>query len=169
VSRPAWTPSQTVGPFFHDALLRPDAVAVAPATGPCVRIVGTVRDGAGAGVPDAVLEAWQGRDFRRVATGEGGHFTFTMTHPSAVSGERTEAPHVEVVLFARGLLNQLVTRIYFPDTTGHETDPVLRRVPAERRSTLVARPEPGTDGPGPAFRFDIVLQGADETVFLDIR
>jgi protocatechuate 3,4-dioxygenase alpha subunit len=136
---------------------------------PRLRIVGTVLDGGGAIVPDAVLEAWQGRDFQRVATGEDGRFTFTMTHPSAVPNDGMGAPHIEVMLCARGLLNQLFTRIYLPGMAP-DTDPVMQRVPPERRATLVARPEPGTtEGSWRAYRFDVVLQGPGETVFFDFR
>lgn len=165
------TPSQTVGPFFHDALLRSDAVISADAPGEHLRIVGTVYDGAGDGVPDAVIEAWQGNSFSRVGTGAGGVYEFTTIRPSPVSSDRaTDAPHIDVVIFARGLLNQLPTRIYFPDEPENETDPVLQRVPLERRATLVAQREPSQpDDVEPAYRFDIVLQGRDETVFFDVR
>jgi protocatechuate 3,4-dioxygenase alpha subunit len=176
VSTSRLTPSQTVGPFFHDALLRPDAVVagVVPMdmAGARVRIHGTMLDGAGEGVPDALIEAWQGSWFTRTATGEGGHFAFTTIHPSDVPGERaaTDAPHIDVVIFARGLLNQLVTRIYLPDEGAHAADPVLQRVPAARRATLIARREPSVPDDGvTTYRFDIVLQGRDETVFLDVR
>lgn len=165
------TPSQTVGPFFHDALLRRDAVVDAPPAGPRVRIVGTVTDGAGDGVPDALIEAWQGNCFTRVGTRTGGTFEFTTIHPSSAPTDRkADAPHIDVVILARGLLNQLVTRIYLPDERAIDADPVLQLVPAPRRATLIAQPGPSQpDQAEPTYRFDIVLQGRDETVFFDVR
>ena len=175
------TPSQTVGPYFHDALLRRDAIAADVAPGPRVRIVGAVYDGAGDGVPDAVIEAWQGNCGARVrvpqppraraGTAAGGVFEFTTVHPSSVPGDRgTDAPHIALVLFARGVLNQLVTRIYFPGEQANDADPVLQRVPQARRATLIAQREPSQPNDAePTYRFDIALQGRDETVFFDIR
>lgn len=165
------TPSQTIGPFFHDALLRRGAVIDAPVPGSRVRIVGAVYDGAGEGVPDAMIEAWQGNCFSRVGTGAGGAFEFTTIHPSSVPSDlATDAPCIDLVIFARGLLNQLVTRIYLPDERANETDPVLQLVPPARRSTLIAQRGPSQpDEVEPAYRFDIVLQGRDETVFFDAR
>lgn len=165
------TPSQTVGPFFHDALLRRDAFITADIPGPRVRIVGTVSDGMGEAVPDAVIEAWQGNCFTRVGTAAGGIFEFTTVHPSSVPGDRaTDAPHIDVVIFARGLLNQLVTRIYFPDERANDADPVLHLVPAARRATLIAQRDASQPGEvEPTYRYDIVLQGRDETVFFDVR
>ena len=161
------TPTQTVGPFFHDALLRRDAIATAEAPAPRVRIVGTVRDGAGEGVPDAVIEAWQGGHFVRVGTAAAGSFEFTTTHPSSIRPDHAmDAPHIDLVVLARGVLNQLVTRIYFPDQPANETDPVLMLVPPARRATLVGSQAEGVE---PTYRFDIVLQGRDETVFFDVR
>ena len=176
MSTPGLTPSQTVGPFFHDALLRRDAVAAAvvpmDTAGSRVRIHGTMIDGAGEGVPDAMIEAWQGSWFTRTGTGDGGHFAFTTMHPSDVPGERAtnDAPHIELLIAARGLLNHLVTRIYFPGEGRNAADPVLQRVPPGRRATLIARREASAPDEGvPLYRFDIVLQGHDETVFFDVR
>lgn len=165
------TPSQTVGPFFHDALLRRDAIVDEDVPGPRVRIVGAIYDGGGDGVPDAVIETWQGSCFRRVGTGAGGIFEFTTNDPSTAPGNRsTDAPHIDVGVFARGLLNQLVTRIYFPGEPANDADPVLQLVPPARRGTLVARREASEpDVAEPTYRFDIVLQGRDETVFFDVR
>ena len=133
--------------------------------------MGAVYDGAGEGVPDAMIEAWQGNCFLRVGTAAGGVFEFTTNDPSTVSGSRaTDAPHIDVVLFARGVLNHLVTRIYFPDERANDADPVLQLVPPARRATLVARREASEpDAAEPIYRFDIVLQGRDETVFFDVR
>ena len=157
---PLPTPSQTVGPFFSDCLLREgagcnDLAPEAPADDR-IAIHGSVYDGAGAPVPDAVLELWQdGSRFGRVGTDATGQFAFTTVMPNA------EARYISVAVFARGLLNHLYTRIYFPGVDP-ATDPVLMRVMPGRRSTLVAR----DDGDN-RYRFDIVLQGNAETVFFD--
>jgi protocatechuate 3,4-dioxygenase alpha subunit len=164
------TPSQTVGPFFHDALLRRDACISNEASGARVRIVGTMYDGAGEGVPDALIEAWQGNVFSRVGTGAGGVFEFTTIHPSTVASHRAaDAPHIDVLVFARGLLNQLVTRIYLADERANDADPVLHLVPPARRATLIARRDVTHGDVVPTYRFDIVLQGENETVFFDGR
>jgi protocatechuate 3,4-dioxygenase, alpha subunit len=155
------TPSQTVGPFFHDCMLRDGAVRAVigdDAGGAHVQVGGRVLDGDGAGVPDAVIEVWQTTGFARVGTDDQGRFSFTATRAS----------HVSVAVFARGLLNHLFTRIYFEDEPVTDTDPVLSRVPEARRGTLVATPEPG-GGLTRSYRFDIVLQGDSETVFFDFR
>lgn len=155
------TPSQTVGPFFSDCLLREGAVCsnLAPDAPAGERIVihGYVYDGAGAVVPDAVLELWQdGSRFGRVGTAVDGRFEF-----STVTPRDADAPCISVAVFARGLLNHLYTRIYFPNAT-LASDPVMTRVPAERRATLFASDE----GAG-TYRFDVILQGRGETVFFD--
>jgi protocatechuate 3,4-dioxygenase alpha subunit len=191
----ALTPSQTVGPFFHDCLLRPgalcDALADDAATGQRIRVYGYVLDGDGAPVPDAVLELWQADDrgiyhhpadprwternsfrgFGRVGTDDDGRFSFTSVLPGGgpSEGDAHHAPHISIAVFARGLLNHLYTRLYFPDEPSNETDPVLQCVPAHRRSTLIARATSEADvGAEREYRFDIVLQGRDETVFLAI-
>lgn len=178
------TPPQTVGPFFSDALLRDDTRALASpdVAGRPVRIDGQVRDGEGAGIPDAMVEVWQadarGRyrhpdddengagfvGWGRAATDDGGHFWFTTVVPGAVPLDgATQAPHLVVQVFARGLLDHLTTRMYFADDPRNEQDPALLSVPAQRRSTLLAQPAGDA-----AYHFDIVLQGADETVFFDV-
>ena len=155
------TPSQTVGPFFSDCLLRDGAACndLAPEASADQRIViyGCVYDGARAPVPDAVLELWQdGSRFGRVGTNVDGRFEFTTVKPAD-----PDAPYISVAVFARGLLNHLYTRIYFPDVSPI-ADPAMDRVPTGRRATLFARDE----GAG-TYRFDVVLQGASETVFFD--
>ena len=187
------TSSQTVGPFFSPTLLREDArrnVLTQPETaGERIRIEGRVLDGDGVPVPDAMVEIWQanahGRynhpadagpaalgpsfpGFGRSGTAEDGSYWFETVKPGAVSfdGERLQAPHICVTVFARGLLNHLVTRLYFEDEPTNALDPVLQHVPAERWATLLARREPS--GAAVVYRFDIVLQGAGETVFFNV-
>lgn len=164
------TPSQTVGPFLSIGLDWPDgADVVAEGTPGAVTIRGTVTDGDGAPVGDALVEIWHaGSDgrfdpaapcFGRCATDADGGFAFLTRKPGRVDGE--QAPHVDVLVFARGLLRHLVTRMYFPDeAAANERDPVLRGLPADERALLVAAPEPG-----PVLRFDVRLQGEGETPF----
>ncbi|HEX5117261.1 MAG TPA: protocatechuate 3,4-dioxygenase subunit alpha [Pseudonocardiaceae bacterium] len=159
------TPSQTVGPFLHIGLPWPDgAFAVPDGTPGAIVIAGTVTDGAGEPLPDALVETWQAggegrRGFGRCPTDEHGGYRITTVRPPA---DATEAPHIDVAVFSRGLLNHLVTRIYFPDAAENATDPVLASVAADRRDTLIAT---ATDG---GYRFDIRLQGDRETVFFDV-
>ena len=179
------TPSQTVGPFFHDALLDRDRSELVPPDHPdAVRIEGTVYDGAGAPVPDAMLEIWQadpaGRynhsgkgpqpaagftGFGRCGTDAGGNFSFVTLKPGPVPGPDgggpRQAPHVAVSVFARGLLKRLVTRIYFPDEgEANARDPVLSSIEdPELGRTLVAGEE------GDVLRFDVRLQGERQTAF----
>ena len=161
-SRPPPTPSQTVGPFFGFALPFPgDAEAAALDRG-AVRIEGQVLDGEGEPVAEAILEAWQGDQFARCRTDPEGAFHFLVSKPAppAVTEGRRQAPHLELTVFARGLLRQLATRIYFPDEAkANAADPVLGLVEPERRATLVARADGGV------LHFDVRLQGAGETVF----
>jgi protocatechuate 3,4-dioxygenase alpha subunit len=187
------TPSQTVGPFFHLALDRPGWADLATAGPQGERIVveGRVVDGDGAPVADACLELWQAnaagryahpdddrsdvpldpnfRGFGRVATDADGGFRFTTVRPGPVPGRGNalQAPHIAVAVFARGLLKQLFTRIYFEGEAANAADPVLLSIdgPARRRTLLATR----RDGPGaPTYRFDIVLQGEGETVFFEL-
>jgi protocatechuate 3,4-dioxygenase, alpha subunit len=192
--RPGLSPSQTVGPFFLDCLLRPDArrnVLVQPqSVGERIRIEGRVLDGDGVGVPDALVEIWQANShgryshpgdtrgapaldpnfsgFGRSGTDEAGRYWFETVRPGTVPFDdaRMQAPHICVMVFARGLLNHLVTRLYFADEPANETDPVLGRVPAARRGTLMARAET-VDG-RTLYRWDIILQGAGETAFFNL-
>jgi protocatechuate 3,4-dioxygenase alpha subunit len=183
------TPSQTVGPFFSFGLLRtPQAELVPPGTPGAIRIVGRVLDGAGEPVPDALVEIWQadrsgryahpedGREelplepgftgFGRCGTEDEGRFSFVTVKPGKVPGPDggDQAPHIEVSVFARGLLNRLATRLYFPDESeANELDPVLASIPdPQRRATLVAVEEDGV------LRFDIRLQGEQETAFFAV-
>ena len=185
---PPLTPSQTVGPFFLVAVpVRGRETLVTSATpGPRIVVEGAVRDGAGDPVPDALIEIWQanasGRcnhpedprceepdrtfdGFGRVATDAAGGFAIETIKPGSMPGPngRPQAPHLLVGVFARGLLTRLVTRIYFEDEPSNAQDAILASVPADRRSTLLARRN--VEG---IYRFEIVLQGPGETVFFDV-
>lgn len=132
------TPSQTVGPFLSIGLH--DALEAVPGG---LRIHGRVFDGAGAPVPDALVETWQDAGFARSGTDDDGRWAVVTV----------KAPYIDVSVFARGLLNRVITRIHF------DLEAVPENVPAERRETLVAVPD------GDGYRFDIHLQGERETVF----
>jgi protocatechuate 3,4-dioxygenase alpha subunit len=186
--RAAPTPSQTVGPYFAIGLPWADGPCAVPGGAPgAISIRGVVSDGAGDPVPDALLETWQAdpagrfadlrghgtrsallgfRGFARCGTQEeDGSFAITTVKPGRVPGPggRLQAPHMDVSVFARGLLHRCVTRIYFADEAqANAQDPVLARLPAERRSTLLAQPQDG------GYRFDIRLQGRGETVFFSL-
>jgi protocatechuate 3,4-dioxygenase alpha subunit len=176
------TPGQTVGPFYGYALpYEKDRELLAPGTPGAIRLQGTVYDGAGHPIPDAILEIWQpdaeGRivqrtgslvrdgytftGFGRSAVGNTGVYTFTTVNPGPT--EAGAAPFVSVAVYARGLMNRLFTRMYLPE---HEealaADPLLSSLEPERRKTLIARRD--ADG---GLTWDIRLQGGDETVFLD--
>jgi protocatechuate 3,4-dioxygenase, alpha subunit len=187
VTRP--TPSQTVGPFFHIGLPsdRQDELVTSDAPG-AIHLEGTVFDGDGEPVVDALVEIWQAnaagryahpddqRDelpldegftgFGRCATDESGRYRFVTSKPGQVPapGGAMQAPHIEVSVFARGLLKRLVTRIYFEDEEqANREDPVLSGIEdPEPRATLLALQEDG------GYRFDIHLQGERETAFFDI-
>lgn len=171
------TPGQTVGPFFHYGLpYDGDSDLVPPGSAGAVLLHGRVLDG-GAPVPDALVEIWQARPdgavpqepgsirrdgwtftgFGRASTGRDGRYAFSTLVPGATDAGR--APFWAVTLFARGLLDRLFTRAYVPGAD-LDADPFVASVPAERRATLVA----AADDRG--YRFDIRIQGADETVFL---
>jgi protocatechuate 3,4-dioxygenase, alpha subunit len=155
------TPSQTVGPFFRIGLSTTIGSHVVGEGMPgAVRISGQVFDGAGEPVPDAMIETWQSEGAGRCATDEEGHFAIVTSKPAGDGS--SGAPHLDVSVFARGLLTRLVTRLYFPDEhEANDADPVLRTLSPAERATLVAVREGG------GLRFDIHLQGARETVFFD--
>ena len=179
------TPSQTVGPYLAIGLPWDDGPTVVPEGTPgAVWIRGVVTDGERNPVPDAMIETWQAdpqgrfdhpddprgrvegfRGFGRCPTKPDGSYAILTLLPGTIPGEggATQAPHIDVSVFARGLLNRVVTRVYFPENTAaNAADPVLKSVPADRRGTLVA--EKTEDG----YRFDVRLQGEAETVFFDV-
>jgi protocatechuate 3,4-dioxygenase alpha subunit len=185
------TPSQTIGPFLAVGLPWPDGPSVADEDTPgVITITGQVMDGVGAGVPDALIETWQAapdgsfahpddprgagaaefRRFGRCPTDAAGRYQICTLRPGPLPapGGGTEAPHLDVSVFARGLLDRVVTRIYFPDEgAANAADPVLGSIAdPDRRATLIAAADQG-GRPG-AFRFDIRLQGGRETVFFDV-
>jgi protocatechuate 3,4-dioxygenase alpha subunit len=156
------TPSQTVGPFFRIGLSTTIGSHVVGEGMPgSVRISGQVFDGAGEPVPDALIETWQPEGAGRCATDDEGHFAIVTSKPGQ-DGAANGAPHLDVSVFARGLLTRLVTRMYFPDEhAANDADPVLRTLAPDERATLMAVREEG------GLRFDIHLQGERETVFFD--
>jgi protocatechuate 3,4-dioxygenase alpha subunit len=190
------TPSQTVGPFFAFALTGPqygyDFAGLASGDlagdvpGERICIVGRVFDGAGVPVGDAMIEIWQAdaegryahpadprgtnqkfRGFGRFGTGTDpqNRFVFHTVKPGAVDGE--QAPHINVIVFMRGLLSHAYTRIYFSDEAeANARDPVFLAVPAERRATLIAHRDENTAAA--TYHFDIRMQGDEETVFFDV-
>jgi protocatechuate 3,4-dioxygenase alpha subunit len=172
------TPSQTVGPFFHVGLTADSALGpVAPhgVSGERLRLRVRVLDGDGEPVPDAMIEIYQAdaggnyaqppfTGFGRLPTDEHGTCVFDTIRPGAV-WVGGQAPHVNVCVFARGLLRYLYTRIYFAGDVGLDSDPLMTLVPPDRRHTLLAAP---ASGQGDAWEFTIRLQGEDETVFFDI-
>ncbi len=169
------TPSQTVGPFFALGLPWPDGPrAVAEGTAGAIWLRGRVLDGAGDPVPDALIETWappsgattDRHAFARCPTDDAGRYAVLIPRPGPVAGPggATQAPHVALSIFARGLLDRVVTRVYFPDEAeANAADPILAAIADESaRSTLIAV----ADGDG--YVFDIRLQGEHETVFFSI-
>jgi protocatechuate 3,4-dioxygenase alpha subunit len=183
-----YTPSQTVGPFFHFGLcFDRGPMIVDPGSPRAITIEGRVIDGAGTIVPDALLEFWQADErgryrcaveprsqgvddgfdgFARVPTDADGRFRLITLKPGSVPGPNgsRQAPHLLINVFARGLLTPQLTRLYFEDEQANDDDPILACVPEPRRTTLIARRA------GPAcYHWDLVLQGEGETVFFDVR
>lgn len=163
-------------------LVTPDA------SGQRIRIEGAVIDGDGVPINDAMIEIWQAdsqgryasprdnralpntqfKGFGRSATDKAGIFAFDTVKPGAVPGPdgKQQAPHIVVCIFSRGMLRQIYTRLYFSDEPGNANDPILALVPSDRRGTLIAHKQGNGD---PAlYRFDIRVQGENETVFFDI-
>jgi protocatechuate 3,4-dioxygenase alpha subunit len=190
------TPSQTVGPYFAFGLtpgtkynfstLAGSDLVTEDTVGEAIEIAGRVTDGEGAAIPDAMIELWQadgagrlpGRDkgtnttfkgFGRSETVNDGVFSFRTVKPGPLAGPdgRMQAPHINVGVFSRGVVRRMFTRIYFEDEAANGTDLVLALVPPERRATLIARRD-GTGADGvPRYRFDVRVQGENETVFFE--
>jgi protocatechuate 3,4-dioxygenase, alpha subunit len=187
------TPSQTVGPFLHIGLSWPEGENVVPdGTPEAVVITGCLYDGNGDAVVDGLIETWQAdangrfthpddprgtanpvpagfRGLGRSATSDAGNYRIVTIKPGALpaSGGQVEAPHIDVSVFARGLLDRVVTRIYFPDeAAANAADPVLAAIGDDRlRATLIAVADADRDT---VLRFDIHLQGEHETAFFDV-
>jgi protocatechuate 3,4-dioxygenase alpha subunit len=184
-------PSQTVGPFFHFGLTDNHStarIAGVQSQGERVRLRCRVLDGDGLAVDDCMLEIWQANaegkynhpddrqqkavepgfyGFGRMATSEDGTCEFQTIKPGRVPGPGNllQAPHLNVAVFARGMLKQLYTRIYFYGDAANQADPILAMVPAERRASLMAQADAANPG---LWLFEIRLQGRDETVFFDV-
>ncbi|HEX8665288.1 MAG TPA: protocatechuate 3,4-dioxygenase subunit alpha [Beijerinckiaceae bacterium] len=186
------TPSQTAGPYFAYALTPAGRYAISDlatndlvtddAAGARITIEGRVVDGDGELVTDAMLELWQAdgqgrypgadpalsnarfKGFGRCECDAEGRFSFRTVKPGPAPGPNgaVQAPHIDVGVFARGILRRLFTRIYFEDEAGNAADSILALVPPERRGTLIAK----RTGEG-AYVFDIRLQGENETVFFE--
>lgn len=189
------TPSQTVGPFFAYVLtpraygypeIATNRLVTADSVGERLRIEGYVLDGDGEPIIDAMLEIWQADGDGRYASGDranaaftgfgrsdvdsNGFFSFETVKPGRVPGPNgaagpLQAPHINLGIFARGLLKRLFTRIYFEGDPANAEDPILALVPASRRDTLIARRR--SRGGEPAYDFTIRLQGEGETVFFE--
>jgi len=169
---------ETIG----DNLITPDT------SGQKIRIEGRITDGDGAPINDAMLEIWQAdaqgryahprddrarpnakfKGFGRSATDKDGNYSFDTVKPGAVAGPggQPQAQHIVFCIFSRGMLRQIYTRLYFSDEEANAGDPILTLVPADRRGTLVAHKS--MRGELPIYRFDIRVQGENETVFFDI-
>ena len=184
------TASQTVGPFFHLELTDHGSLgqmADKGARGERIRLHCRVLDGDGAPVPDAMIELWQANaegkydhpedpqakqidpafhGYGRLPTREDGTCTFETIKPGRVPapGGRLQAPHINVSIFARGLLKQLTTRIYFVGDSANDEDMALALVPRERRNTLMAQ----MDSADSSWRFEVHLCGDNETVFFNL-
>ena len=186
------TPSQTVGPFYAIGLTRQpmNVVARESTPGQRIRIEGQVCDGDGVAIPDVMVEIWQANSYGRynhpddkqekpldpafIGWGRSGtddkcFYSFETIKPGPVPGndDTVQAPHVNVVIFARGMLVHAYTRIYFDDEAANAKDPVLLSIKnkARRRTLIAQRSE--RDG-NAVYRFDIRLQGGNETVFFDM-
>jgi protocatechuate 3,4-dioxygenase, alpha subunit len=182
------TASQTVGPFFSIGLCPRTLNQLVPsgrsADAQVITISGQVLDGDGKGIPDAILEIWRADEngeysnfgdsaaegqpvgFARIATNDGGQFDFRTIKPGSAKSDdgQTNAPHLVVLIFMRGLLRHLLTRIYFPLEPANAADPILQVVPADRRHTLIAERAKDNES---GLSWNVRLQGDAETVFFD--
>jgi protocatechuate 3,4-dioxygenase alpha subunit len=194
------TPSQTVGPFYAYCLtprkyklheIFTNDLIVPGLEGEKIRIDGRVLDGDNVGIFDSMVEIWQAdtkggfaharehegsntgfKGFGRVEPDNEGFYHFVTIKPGRVKTPdgKLQAPHIDVAVFARGMLKHLVTRIYFGDEESNKDDPVLSQVPADRRDTLIAKPQ-SRNGGEKVYRFDIRIQegpeGPAETQFFE--
>ena len=149
------TPFQTVGPYWSIGLVAGMAPLPAAHPGPRVVVRGRLIDGAGAGIPDGILEWWHPTlpCIQRSTTEDGGGFQL----------ETIKAPHLAIRVLGRGILTHYVTRLYFADDPDAASDPILQMVPTDRRQTLIAQPTSAGE-----YSFDVIVQGENETVFFDI-
>ena len=178
--------SQTVGPFFRIGLIYSPAqnnMVNENSSGERITLTGVLLDGDGQPIPDAMIEIWQPdsngifnhpldplqeqadphfHGFGRAESRNAGKYEFKTIKPGGRDGM---PPYINVHVFARGMLVHAMTRIYFSDEPANAEDPVLSSVESERRHTLIATREQ-SDGP-PVYRFDIRMQGEDETVFFN--
>ena len=176
------TSSQTVGPYFRiglDQLI--ERSEPQHSNSGCIAVHGQVFDRDGAPVPDAMLEFWSAADaaqgspadtsrpefplgFARASTDLDGSFSLVIRRPAslALDDGHAQAPHLLVLVFARGLLRHLISRVYLEDEAGNAADPLLNEIPPDRRSTLIAQLENDRAG---SYRWNVVLQGRNETVF----
>jgi protocatechuate 3,4-dioxygenase alpha subunit len=182
--RAHWDPNGTYSwkNTVESDLVTPDTV------GTRIRIEGTVYDGDGVAINDCMIEIWQAdaqgryanardnralpnssfKGFGRSATDKAGVFAFDTIKPGQVEGPggKPQAPHIVVCIFSRGMIRQVYTRLYFDDEAANDADPILNMVPQERRGTLIAHKQPGSEPP--LYRFSVHMQGDNETVFFDI-
>ncbi len=182
------SPSQTIGPFFHNALIQmtdgQNVLVNEKTAGQKIIITGLVLDGDGQPVEDSMVEIWQAdangyfnhpadpnqaksdpefMGHGRSQAVDAGRFSFTTVKPGIIAGEAT--PYINLRVFARGMLIHAISRIYFSDETTNKSDAVLNSVPAERRDTLVAKLDPAELIP--TYRLDLNMQGENETVFFN--
>lgn len=165
------TPSQTVGPFFSFGLLDLErSELVPPEAAEAIRVAGCVLDGDGEPVPDAMVEIWQADPEGRYVEGFGwarsgcdadGRYSLVIVKPGRVPDRNggLQAPHLSLLVFARGLLKPVRTRMYFPDEESNAEDRVLTSLPEEERARLIARP---------GLEFDVRLQGPEQTPFFAV-
>ena len=159
------TPSQTSGPLFGFALMFDGCDEAVPAgSAGAIRLEGLVIDGDGVPLrwPDCFVEVWNGEQWARARTDHDGRYSVVVRKPAALQmpDGTVQAPHMNVAVFARGLLKHALTRVFFPDeAAANDADPILELVPEGDRRLLVAHVE------NDALRFDIRLQGENETPF----
>jgi protocatechuate 3,4-dioxygenase alpha subunit len=183
----ALTPSQTIGPFYFGTIVKACRADLAPlgVAGERIELAVTLHDAEGAIVPDGLIEIWQANShgrynhpedrrnlpldsgfdgYGRASTDTAGTARFGTVKPGRVPWPAggMQAPHVNVSVFARGVLNRLATRLYFEGEPANAEDPVLKMLPADRRATLLARRN------GTAWHLPVYLGGAKETVFFDL-